>query len=72
MKKNKEKNVEKHIIEFCNLLNQLTITRATILCEEFACVFIRRLNAKFTSFINNGKIIRVGTMQVIGLLFEKK
>jgi len=34
----KLKNGEKHIIEFCNLLNQLTTTRETILYGEFTCV----------------------------------
>jgi hypothetical protein len=42
---------EKHIIEFCHLLNQLTTTRATILYGEFTCVLFGSMPNSLPSLI---------------------
>jgi hypothetical protein len=59
------------LLEFCNLLDQLTIARATILDEEIACGFLGSMPNSFASLVME-QTNRVETMQeVIGLLLEE-
>jgi hypothetical protein len=55
----KEEDIEKHITEFCNLLNQLTIVGATILDGVVACALLGSMPNSFVSL-------------VIGLLLEEE
>jgi hypothetical protein len=59
------------LLEICNLLDQLTIARATILDGEVACDFLGSMPNSFASLVME-QTSRVATMQeVIGLLLEK-
>jgi hypothetical protein len=59
------------LLEFCNLLNQFTIARATILDGEVACDFLGSMPNSFVSLVME-QTNRVETMQeAIGLLLEE-
>jgi len=64
-------NFDYLLLEFCNLLNQLTIAGATISDGEVTCDFLGSMPNSFASLIMK-QTSRVKTMQeVIGLLFEE-
>jgi hypothetical protein len=59
------------LLEFCNLLDQLTITQATILHGEVACDFLGSMPNSFVSLVME-QTNRVETMQeAIGLFLEE-
>jgi hypothetical protein len=64
-------NFDYLLLKFCNLLDQLTIARATTSNGEVACDFLSSMPNSFASLIME-QTNRVETMQeVIGLLFKE-
>ncbi len=58
-------------MEFCNLLDQLTIAGATILDGEVACAFLSSIPNSFASLVMEQTSRVETTQEAIGLLLEE-